>query len=124
MSALSGLKQHLSTVNHSAIALCTMIDANPLPDGIVGASVLTALFLFRAMLMTHAGRYGKVKTLWICTFFAITMQMAIPIAMFHRFSLASFMQAVRINHDHVGVLIMLVVECLEDVGCGCEETSP
>jgi hypothetical protein len=23
-----------------------------------------------------------------------------------------------------GVLIMLVVECLEDVGCGCEETSP
>jgi hypothetical protein len=124
MSALSGLKQHLSTVNHSAIALCTMIDANPLPDGIVGASVLTALFLFRAMLMTHAGRYGKVRTLWICTLFAITMQMAIPIAMFHRFSLASFMQAVRINHDHVGVLIMLVVECLEDVGCGCEETSP
>ncbi len=23
-----------------------------------------------------------------------------------------------------GVLIMLVVECLEDEGCGCEETSP
>jgi hypothetical protein len=23
-----------------------------------------------------------------------------------------------------GVLIMLVAECLEDVGCGCEETSP
>jgi hypothetical protein len=23
-----------------------------------------------------------------------------------------------------GVLIMLVVQCLEDVGCGCEETLP
>jgi hypothetical protein len=64
MSAFSGLKQRLSTVNHSAIALCTMIDANPLPDGIVGASVLAALFLFRAMLYTHAGSYRIVPTLW------------------------------------------------------------
>jgi hypothetical protein len=31
-----------------------MIDANPIPDDIVGASVLTALFLFIAMLDTHA----------------------------------------------------------------------
>jgi hypothetical protein len=109
ISAHSGLKQRLSTVNHSAIALCTMIDANPLPDGIVCASVLAALFLFRAMLMTHAGGYGKVRTLWICTLFAITMQMTIPIAMFHRFSLASFMQAVCINHDYVW--------CFDYVGC-------
>ena len=54
-SALLGLKQRLSTLNHSAIALCTMIDANLIPDGIVDASVLTALFLFIAMLYTHAG---------------------------------------------------------------------
>ena len=53
-SALPHLKQRLSTLNHSAIALCTMIDANPIPDDIVGASVLTALFLFIAMLYTHA----------------------------------------------------------------------
>jgi hypothetical protein len=109
MNALSGLKQHLSTVNHSAIALCTMIDANPLPDGIVCASILTALCLFKAMLHTHAGGYGKIRTLWICTLFAITMQMKIPIAMFCRFSLASFMQAVRINHDYVW--------CFDYVGC-------
>jgi hypothetical protein len=77
-----------------------MIDANPLPYGIVCASAFAALFLFRAMLMTHAGGYGKVRTLWICTLFAITMQMTISIAVFHRFSLASFMKAVRINHDY------------------------
>jgi hypothetical protein len=41
-----------------------MIDANPLPDGIVGASVLAALFLFRAMLYTHACFSGIVQTLW------------------------------------------------------------
>jgi hypothetical protein len=41
-----------------------MIDANPLPDGIVGASVLAALFLFSAMLHTHAGFYRIVRTLW------------------------------------------------------------
>jgi hypothetical protein len=123
MSAHSGLKQRLSTVNHIAIALCTMIDANPVPEGIVCSSVLAALFLFRAMLMTHAGGYGKVRTLWICTLFAITMQMTIPIAMFHRFSLASFMQAVRINHDYVWCFDYVgFVECLEDEGCGCEET--
>ena len=77
-----------------------MIFANPLPDGIVCASVLAA-FLFVAMFDAHtAGCLGKVRTLWICTLFAITMQMTIPIAMFHRFSLASFMKSVRINHDY------------------------
>jgi hypothetical protein len=79
MSALSSLKQRLSTVNHSAIALFTMIDANSLPDDIVGASVLTALFPFRAILMTQDGGYGKVRTLWIYILFAITMQMTILI---------------------------------------------
>ena len=86
-----------------------MIDANPLPYGIVCASAFAALFLFRAMLMTHAGGYGKVRTLWICTLFAITMQMTIPIAMFHRFSLACFMQAIHINYDYVW--------CCDYVGC-------
>jgi hypothetical protein len=75
MSALSGLKQCLSTVNHSAIVLCTMIDANPLPDGIVGASVLTALFLYRAMLYTHACSSGIVRPLWKRTLSANAMQM-------------------------------------------------
>jgi hypothetical protein len=65
MSALSGLKQRLSTVNHSALAPCTMIDANPIPDSIVGASVLTAFFLFRAMLDAQTGCLGKVRTLLI-----------------------------------------------------------
>jgi hypothetical protein len=54
-SALPGLKKQLSTLNHGAIALCTMMNANPIPDGIVGASVLAALFLFRAMLNAHTG---------------------------------------------------------------------
>ncbi len=54
ISALPCLKQWLSTLRDSAIVLCTMIDANPIPDGIVGASVASALFLFIAMLYTHA----------------------------------------------------------------------
>jgi len=99
VSALSVLKQCLSTVNHNAIALCTMIDANPLPDGIVGASVLAALFLFRAMSYTHAGFYRIVRTLWKRTLSANAMQMTRPIAMFHRYSFASFMRADRICHD-------------------------
>jgi len=100
MSAHSGLKQCYSTVNHSAIALCAMIDANPLPDGIVGASVLAALFLYRAMLYTHACSSGIVRTaLWKRTLSANAMQMTRPIAMFHGFSFASFMQADHIHHD-------------------------
>ena len=68
MSALSGPKQCLSTVNLSAILLCTMIFANPIPDGFVCASVLAALFLFIAMLdADSAGCLGKVRTLWIWT---------------------------------------------------------
>jgi hypothetical protein len=100
MSALSSLKQRLTTVNHSAIALCTMIDASPLPDGIVDASVLTALFLYRAMLYTHACSSGIVRTLWKITLSANAMQMTRrPIAMGHGFSFASFMRADRIHHD-------------------------
>jgi hypothetical protein len=46
--------------------LCTMIFANPLPDGFVCASVLAALLLFIAMLdADSAGCLGKVRTLWI-----------------------------------------------------------
>jgi hypothetical protein len=42
-----------------------MIFANPLPDGIVCASILAA-FLFIAMFGAHtAGCMGKVRTLWI-----------------------------------------------------------
>jgi hypothetical protein len=44
ISALPCLKQWLSTLRHSAIALCTMTDANPIPHGIFGASVACALF--------------------------------------------------------------------------------
>jgi hypothetical protein len=99
MSAHSGLKQCLFTVNHSAIALCTMIDANPLPDGIVGSSVLAALFLYRAMLYTHACSSGIVRTLRKRTISANAMQMTRPIAIFHGFSFASFMRADCINHD-------------------------
>jgi hypothetical protein len=77
-----------------------MIDANPLPDGIVGASVLAALFLYRAMLYTHACSSGIVRTaLWKRTLSANAMQMTRPIAMFHGFSFASFMRADRIHHD-------------------------
>ena len=99
ISALPCLKQWLSTLRDGAIALCTMIDANPIPDDIVGASVASALFLFIAMLYTHAIWLDIVGTLWICTLSAIAMQMTIPIAMCHGFPLASFMQAVRIHHD-------------------------
>jgi hypothetical protein len=83
----------------SGIALCTMIDANPLPDGNFGASVLTALFLFRAMLYTHSCFSGIVQTLWKRTLSVNAMQMTRPIAMHHGFSFASFMQADSIHHD-------------------------
>jgi hypothetical protein len=76
-----------------------MIDANPLPDGIVGASILAALFLYRAMLYTHACSSGIVQTLWKRTLSANAMQMTRPIAMFHGFSFASFMRADRIHHE-------------------------
>jgi len=119
MSVHSGLKQRLSTVNHSAIVRCTMTDFplrktvrsdnDSIRKCIVCASVLATLFLFRAMLYTHARGYGKVRTLWICALFAIAMQLTIPIAMFHRFSVTSFMQAVCINHDYVW--------CFDYVGC-------
>jgi hypothetical protein len=93
----------------SGIALCTMIDANPLPDGIVGASVLAALFLFRAMLYTHAYFSGIVRILWKRTLSVNAMQMTRPIAMFHGFSVASFMRADRIHHDQYW--------CFDYVGC-------
>jgi hypothetical protein len=53
-SALPCLKQQLATTRDCAIALGTMTDANTIPDGIVGASVVTALFLFIAVLDTDA----------------------------------------------------------------------
>jgi hypothetical protein len=95
MSAHSGLKQCFSTVNHSAISLCTMVDANPLPDGIVGASVLAALFFIEPC-CTHS---GIVRTLQKRILSANAMQMTRPIAMFHVFSFASFMRADCIHHD-------------------------
>jgi len=59
-----------------------MIDANPLPDGIVGASILAALFLFRAMLYTHTCFFGIVRTLWKRTLSVNAIQITRPIAMF------------------------------------------
>ncbi len=53
-SALLGLKQRLATTRDCAIALCTMTDANTIPDGVVGASIVTSLFLFIAVLDTDA----------------------------------------------------------------------
>jgi hypothetical protein len=41
-SALLCLKQQLVALRDCAIALCIVIDANTIPDGIVGASVVTA----------------------------------------------------------------------------------
>ncbi len=86
-----------------------MIDANPIPHSIFGASMACALFVFIAMLYTHAVSLDIVGTLWICTLSAITMQMTIPIAMCHGCPMAFFMQAVRIHHDNEW--------CLEDGRC-------
>jgi hypothetical protein len=72
-----------------------MIDANPLPDSIVGASVLAALFLFRAMLYTHAYFSGIVGTLGKRTLSVNAMQMTRPTAMFYGFSFASLLHASR-----------------------------
>jgi hypothetical protein len=64
-SALPCLKQQLATTRDCAIALCTMTDANTIPDGIVGASIVTAFFLFIAVVDTDAVRLDVVGTLWI-----------------------------------------------------------
>jgi hypothetical protein len=43
-SALPCLKQRLAAPRDCAIALCTVTDADTIPDGIVGASIITAFF--------------------------------------------------------------------------------
>jgi hypothetical protein len=65
-----------------------MTDANAIPDGFVGASIVTAFFLFIAMLDTEAIGLNVVETLWIFTLSLFAMQMAIPITMFHGFPFA------------------------------------
>jgi hypothetical protein len=87
-SALLCLIQWLATTRDCAIALCTMTDADAIPDGIVGASVVTALFLFIAVLDTKAIGLDVVGTLWIFALFLFAMQMTIPITMFHGFPFA------------------------------------
>ncbi len=82
-SALPCLKQGKDTTRDCAIALCTMTDANAIPDGIVGASVVTAFFLFIAMLDTEAVGLDIVGTLWIFALYLFAMQMTIPIIMSH-----------------------------------------
>jgi hypothetical protein len=77
-SALLCLIQRLGTTRDCAIALCTMTDANAIPDGIVGASVVTAFFLFIAVLDTEAIGLDVVETLWIFTLSLFAMQMTIP----------------------------------------------
>jgi hypothetical protein len=84
-SALLCLIQWLATTRDCAIALCTMTDANAIPDGIVDASVVTALFLFIAVLDTEAIGLDIVGTLWIFALSLFAMQMTIPITMFHGF---------------------------------------
>ncbi len=65
-----------------------MTDANTIPDGIVGAFVVTAFFLFIAVLDTKAIGLDVVETLWIFTLSLFAMQMTIPITMFHDFPFA------------------------------------
>ncbi len=110
-SALPCLKQRLATTRDCAIAICTMTDANAIPDGIVGASAVTALFLFIAMLDTEAVGLDVVGTLWIFELSLFTMQMTIPITMFCGFPFAAFMHAYQFIHD--------AVLCFEDVSCEC-----
>jgi hypothetical protein len=86
--ALPCLKQRLATTRDCAIALCTMTDANTIPDGIVGASVVTAFFLFIAMLDTEAVGLDIVGTLWIFALSLFAMQMTTPITMSHGFPFA------------------------------------
>ncbi len=61
ISALLCLIQRHGTTRDGAIGLCTMTDANTIPDGIVCASVVTACFLFIAMLDTEAIGFGDLK---------------------------------------------------------------
>jgi hypothetical protein len=92
-SALPCLKQRLATTRDCAIALCTMTDANAIPDGIVGASVVTALFLFIAMLGTDALGLEVVGTLWI-------------------FALPLFAMLMKNTHYHVSWLSFCIVHAL------------
>ncbi len=71
------------TTRDCAIALCTMTDADAIPDGIVGASVVTAFFLFIAVLDTEAIGLDVFEILWIFTLSLFAMQMTIPITIFH-----------------------------------------
>ncbi len=87
-SALLCLIQRHGTTMDCAIALCTMTDANAIPDGIVCVSVVTACFLFIAMLDTEAIGLDIVGTLGKFALSLFTMQMTIPITMFHGFPFA------------------------------------
>jgi hypothetical protein len=87
-SALPCLKQWLATTRDCAIALCTMTDANAIPDGIVGASAVTAFFLFIAVLDTEAVGLDVVRTLGIFALSLFAMQMTIPNTMFQVFLFA------------------------------------
>jgi hypothetical protein len=86
-----------------------MTDADTIPDGIVGASVVTAFILSIAMLDTQAIWLDVVGALWMCALSLFTMHMTIPITMFHGFPFASFMHAYQPIHDEEW--------CFEDVSC-------
>ena len=88
ISALLCLIQRHGTTRGCAIALCTMTDANAIPDGIVCASVVTACFLFIAMLDTEAIGLDIVGKLWKFALSLFAMQITIPITMFHGFPFA------------------------------------
>jgi hypothetical protein len=65
-----------------------MTHANTIPDGIVGASAVTAFFLFIAVLDTEAVGLDVVETLQIFALSLFVMQMTMPITMFHGFPFA------------------------------------
>jgi hypothetical protein len=58
-SALLCLIQRLGTIGDCAIGLCTMTDAKAIPDGSVGASVVTEFFSFYSHVGHRDHRIGR-----------------------------------------------------------------
>ena len=59
--------QRLHTPIHCAFSLCTMIDANTIFNGVVGASILAACFHFAPMTSAYSPLLSDMCTIWILT---------------------------------------------------------